>query len=58
MSRNLRFIALAGLIALLPQSIRAQTREVTGKVVEAITGNPAARCNGQRCRIANRREDK
>jgi TonB-linked SusC/RagA family outer membrane protein len=42
MSRHLRYLVALGLMALAPLSARGQTREITGKVTEAITGNPLA----------------
>ncbi len=38
----MQYLALAGLFAIVPLMAGAQTREVTGKVVEAITGAPLA----------------
>ncbi len=40
MSRYLRFMVAFGLLAVAPHSVRAQSREVTGKVTEAVSKNP------------------
>lgn len=40
MSRHLRYLVACGLLAALPLSARAQSREVTGKVTEAVSNNP------------------
>ncbi len=40
MSRHLRYLVAFGLLAVAPFSARAQSREVTGKVVEAVTNIP------------------
>ena len=40
MSRYLRCMVAFGLLALAPQSVWAQSREVTGKVTEAVSNNP------------------
>lgn len=42
MSRYLRYLVAFGVLAVAPLSARAQTREITGKVVEAITSLPLA----------------
>ena len=40
MRRYLKYVAAVALFAIAPLVARAQTREVTGKVIEAITGMP------------------